>query len=41
VASLTLGTVAVLIFTVSSQPYAAVFAFALLLIKGLLLVKRQ
>lgn len=40
-ASLTLGTVAVLVFTVSSQPYAAVFAFALLLIKGLLLVKRQ
>lgn len=39
-ASLVLGTVAVLLFTVGTQPYAAVFAFALLIIKALLLFKR-
>ena len=39
-ASLVLGTVAVLLFTVSTQPYAAVFAFVLLIIKALLLCKR-
>ena len=39
--SLILGAVLVLLFMVSSQPYAAVFAFALLMIKGLMLIKRQ
>ncbi len=39
--SLTLGAIAVLIFMISSQPYAAVFAFALLVIKVLMLIKRQ
>ena len=38
--SLILGTVAVLIFMISSQPYAAVFAFALLVIKAFMLIKR-
>ena len=32
--SLTLGALSVLLFIISSQPYAAVFAFALLAIKG-------
>ena len=41
VISLSLGTVAVLIFIISSQPYAAVFCFTLLVIKGLMLIKRQ
>ena len=39
--SLILGTSAVLVFMVSSQPYAAVFAFALLAIKALMLIKRR
>ena len=39
--SLLLGAIAVLVFTVSSQPYAALFAFALLAIKALMLIKRQ
>ena len=39
--SLTLGVIAVLLFIVSKQPYAAVFAFALLAIKALMLIKRQ
>ena len=39
VISLTLGVIAVLLFIVSSQPYAAVFAFALLAVKALLLIK--
>ena len=39
--SLVLGAIAVLIFMISSQPYAAVFAFALLAIKALMLIKRQ
>ena len=39
--SLTLGSVAVLLFTVSLQPYAAVFAFVLLLVKALMLIKRR
>ena len=39
--SLTLGTVLVLLFMVSSQPYAAVFSFSLLAIKVLLLIKYQ
>ena len=38
--SLTLGAIAVLTFMISSQPYAAVFAFALLAIKVLMLIKR-
>lgn len=38
--SLTLGILAVLIFIISAQPYAAVFSFALLAIKALLLIKR-
>lgn len=39
--SLMLGAIAVLVFMISSQPYAAVFAFALLAIKALMLIKRQ
>ena len=38
--SLTLGAIAVLIFMISLQPYVAVFAFALLTIKALVLIKR-
>ena len=37
--SLGLGAALVLLLTISSQPYAAVFAFALLAIKGLMLIK--
>jgi len=39
--SLALGTISVLVFIISSQPYAAVFAFALLAIKALMLIKRR
>ena len=39
--SLALGAIAVLVFMISSQPYVAVFAFALLAIKALMLIKRQ
>ena len=39
--SLTLGAILVLLFMISSQPYAAVFAFVLLAIKALMLIKRQ
>ena len=39
--SLMLGALAVLVFIISSQPYAAVFAFVLLTIKALMLIKRQ
>ena len=39
--SLILCAIAVLAFMISSQPYAAVFAFALLAIKALILIKRQ
>ena len=39
--SLILCAIAVLTFMISSQPYAAVFAFALLAIKALMLIKRQ
>ena len=39
--SLTLGAILVLIFMISSQPYAAVFAFAILAIKVSMLIKRQ
>ena len=38
--SLMLGAIVVLVFMISSQPYAAVFAFALLVIKTLLLIKK-
>ena len=38
--SLALGAILVLLFMISSQPYAAVFAFALLAIKALMLIKR-
>ena len=38
--SLTLGALSVLLFMISSQPYAAVFAFVLLVIKALILIKR-
>ena len=39
--SLLLGAVAVLLFTVCSQPYAAVFSFVLLAIKAVMLIKRK
>ena len=39
--SLTLGALSVLLFVISSQPYAAVFAFALLAIKASMLIKRK
>ena len=39
--SLTLGVLLELLFMISSQPYAAVFAFVLLAIKSLMLIKRQ
>ena len=39
--SLSLGIVLVLTFTVSPQPYAAVYAFTLLLMKTLMLIKRK
>ncbi len=39
--SLILGTILVLLFMISSQPYAAVFAFVLLAIKAFILIKRQ
>ena len=39
-ASLALGALLVLLFMISSQPYAAVFAFVLLAIKALMLIKR-
>ena len=38
--SLMLGAIAVLVFMISSQPYAAVFTFSLLVIKTLLLIKK-
>ena len=39
--SLILGAIAVLVFMISAQPYAAVFAFVLLVIKALMFIKRQ
>ena len=39
-ASLLLGAIFVLLLMISSQPYAAVFAFILLIIKALILIKR-
>ena len=41
IASLALGIGSVLLFMISSQPYAAVFAFVLLAIKALVLIKWQ
>ena len=38
--SLTLGVVSSLLFMISLQPYAAVFAFSLLAIKAIMLIKR-
>ncbi len=38
--SLALGTATVLLFTISSAPYAAVFSFVVLVIKALSLIKR-
>ena len=40
-ASLILSIVAVALFTVSLQPYASIFTFALLVIKALMLIKRR
>ena len=37
--SLILGAISVLLFVISSQPYAAVFAFVLLLVKVFILIK--
>ena len=39
--SLALGAITVLVFMISAQPYPAVFAFALLAMKTLMLIKRQ
>ncbi len=39
--SLTLNTVEVCLFIVSQQPYAAVFVFAFLIIKAVILIKRR
>ena len=39
--SLALGAISVLVFMISAQPYPAVFAFALLAMKALMLIKRQ
>lgn len=39
--SLWLGVLSVLLFSVCSQPYASVFAFSLLVIKALMLIKRR
>ena len=38
--SLIIGVISILLFMISSQPYAAAFAFALLIIKALMLTKR-
>lgn len=38
--SLVLGVVAVLLFIISKQPYAAAFAFSLLVVKGIMMIKR-
>jgi len=39
--SLILGAILVLLFMISSHPYAAVFAFVLLAFKAFMLIKRQ
>ena len=41
VLSLSLSAVGVCLFIISQQPYAAVFVFAFLIIKALMLIKRQ
>ena len=41
VISLSLGALAVFLFIISSQPYPAVFALFLLIIKGAILIKRK
>ena len=41
VLSLVMGAVGVAIFIVSRQPYAAAFAFAFLIIKAIMLIKRE
>ena len=41
VLSLTLSAVGVCLFIVGQQPYAAIFVFAFLIIKALMLIKRQ
>ena len=40
-ASLSLSVAAILLFVITLQPYAAIFAFALLLIKAFVLLKRE
>lgn len=39
--SITLGVLAVLVFIISGQPYAAVFIFFMLIIKGVLILKQR
>jgi hypothetical protein len=39
--SLTVGFVAALLFIISSQPYAAVMALSLLIIKAIILAKHR
>ncbi len=39
--SLILNAAAVMLFIISSQPYAAIFAFALLIIKAIMLIKKH
>ena len=39
--SMTLGVVSSLLFMISLQPYAAVFAFSMLAVKAIVLIKRQ
>ena len=41
VLSLTLSAVGVCLFIISQQPYVAVFVFAFLIVKTLMLIKRQ
>jgi len=39
--SLAVGTIAVLLFMLGRQPYAAVFAFSLLAVKGVMLIRQR
>lgn len=39
-ASLVIGVISSLVFIISQQPYAAVFAFSLLVVKSIILIKR-
>ena len=39
--SMTLGVISSLLFMISLQPYAAVFAFSMLAVKAIVLIKRQ